>query len=306
VRRAAWAPAVLLALWAVCRLLGLERGYPLVPLMAFTPLAGGIGVVATALLSITRRWGPAALAAAATIALACVVLPRVFPHGAAGRAQPLRIMSANVALDGVDASTVVLLVRRYRPDVLSLQELTPHLAAELERTGLRDLLPHAVVNARTGPRGTGLYSHLPLRRAAEPAGTTFAMAAAIVRTPGGSVEAVTVSPPAPDRPSRIGGWRRDLRALPHGDAPRILAGDFNATLDHHELRRILSTGYRDAAATAGAGLRSTWPQGRRITPGVAIDHVLVPEAWGVRDFKVLPLPGSDHRAVMAEVVPQEP
>ena len=50
---------------------------------------------------------------------------------------------------------------------------------------------------------------------------------------------------------RCGRWRGDLRALPPAtpDGPlRILAGDFNATLDHAELRRLLDTGYEDAAA----------------------------------------------------------
>jgi endonuclease/exonuclease/phosphatase (EEP) superfamily protein YafD len=297
---------VLLALWAACRLLGLERGYPLVPLMAFTPLAGAVGAVMTLALAVARRWGPAALAAAATIGLACVVLPRVFPHESRAAGPGLRVMTANVALDGVDASTIVLMVRAQRPDILSLQELTQRMTAELERAGLNRLLPHAVVEARTGPRGTGIYSRLALQPAREPAGTAFVMAAAVVRGPTGPVEVLAVHPPAPTRPSRIPIWRRDIRALPPAaGADRILAGDFNATLDHREMRRLLGTGYRDAAAAVGAGLDTTWPQGRRLPPGVAIDHVLAPSTWGVRSFKVLGLPGSDHRAVLAEVVPQE-
>ena len=56
---------------------------------------------------------------------------------------------------------------------------------------------------------------------------------------------------------------------------RGLAGDFNATLDHAELRRVLDRGYRDAAEQAGVALRPTWPTGKRILPTlVTIDHVL--------------------------------
>ena len=47
------------------------------------------------------------------------------------------------------------------------------------------------------------------------------------------------------------------RALPGSDCQgdvRILAGDFNATLDHPELRALLDRGYVDAADAAGAGL----------------------------------------------------
>ena len=81
---------------------------------------------------------------------------------------------------------------------------------------------------------------------------------------------------------------------------RILAGDFNATLDHAELRRILDTGYQDAAAQVGAGLHGTWPRGRAF-PGLAIDHVLVDERLGVRAVSIHTIPGTDHRAVWAEL-----
>ena len=46
-RIAAWAMAAFCASWAVVRLFGLERGFPLVPLMAYTPymvlLSGTVG-----------------------------------------------------------------------------------------------------------------------------------------------------------------------------------------------------------------------------------------------------------------------
>ena len=57
-------------------------------------------------------------------------------------------------------------------------------------------------------------------------------------------------------------WTADLRDEPAADPANratILAGDFNATLDHVELRRLLGTGYRDAAASLGRGLTPTWP-----------------------------------------------
>ena len=89
------------------------------------------------------------------------------------------------------------------------------------------------------------------------------------------------------------------------DGPiRILAGDFNATLDHAELRRLLGTGYVDAAARVGAGLTPTWPYfGRRstVTPKVTLDHVLADGRIGVRDFTVYPIPSTDHRAIVAEL-----
>jgi endonuclease/exonuclease/phosphatase (EEP) superfamily protein YafD len=108
----------------------------------------------------------------------------------------------------------------------------------------------------------------------------------------------------PFRP-QVAAWRGDMRALPRATPQgpvRILAGDFNATLDHAELRRLLDSGYEDAAAEVGAGLRATWPHGRRLPPPVAIDHVLADARCGVREFSVHPIPGTDHRAVVAELV----
>jgi endonuclease/exonuclease/phosphatase family metal-dependent hydrolase len=99
-------------------------------------------------------------------------------------------------------------------------------------------------------------------------------------------------------------WRGELRELPgprSGDALRILAGDFNGTLDHREIRRLLDRGYADAADATGEGLRMTWPVGRR-RPGIAIDHILVPSSMKVRRVTVHEVPGSDHRAVIAELV----
>jgi endonuclease/exonuclease/phosphatase family metal-dependent hydrolase len=89
-----------------------------------------------------------------------------------------------------------------------------------------------------------------------------------------------------------------------GDAVplRILAGDFNSTLDHVALRRLIDTGYRDAAEVVGAGLIGTWgPYDGLPFPPVTLDHVLVDRQIGVRAVSVHRIPGSDHRAVFADL-----
>jgi endonuclease/exonuclease/phosphatase family metal-dependent hydrolase len=151
----------------------------------------------------------------------------------------------------------------------------------------------------------------------------------------------SVHPAAPYALGVLDDWRADLAAQPAAAQPgpvqdgpvqdgsiqdgpvrdgpiRVLAGDFNATLDHALLRRLLATGYRDAAATVGAGLAGTWPAcarswgslrsflaGRvdalpcRPVPPVVIDHVLADRRVGIVAVSVHRLPGSDHRAVLA-------
>ena len=99
-------------------------------------------------------------------------------------------------------------------------------------------------------------------------------------------------------------WQAVLRDLPGPSDDRrshVLLGDFNATLDHRELRRVLDRGYTDAADATGDGLSPTFPVTWPI-PLIAIDHVLVPRTIGVRRVSIGDLPGSDHRAVVAELV----
>jgi endonuclease/exonuclease/phosphatase family metal-dependent hydrolase len=54
----------------------------------------------------------------------------------------------------------------------------------------------------------------------------------------------------------------------------------------------------------GKGLEPTWPtMGHRfLPPSITIDHVLADRRLGVADYGVVDLPGSDHRAIHAQLV----
>lgn len=52
-------------------------------------------------------------------------------------------------------------------------------------------------------------------------------------------------------------------------------------------------GYRDAGEAAATG--GPFP------PPITIDHILADERLGVVEYQVEPLPGSDHRAIFAEL-----
>jgi endonuclease/exonuclease/phosphatase (EEP) superfamily protein YafD len=52
----------------------------------------------------------------------------------------------------------------------------------------------------------------------------------------------------------------------------------------------------------GSGVRPTWPYDEKwFIPGVALDHVLADRRVGVRAARPYRIPGSDHRAVYAEL-----
>jgi len=125
--------------WAVIRLFGLDSGYPLEALMAFTPYAGAASVAALAL----RRRAPAVLAAAAAISLGLVVLPRQFGDGtvsAAGR-ETLNVLAANVHEGGAGPAGVIRLVEELHPDIVTFEEFTPRFRREMAADGLGARLP---------------------------------------------------------------------------------------------------------------------------------------------------------------------
>jgi endonuclease/exonuclease/phosphatase (EEP) superfamily protein YafD len=291
----------------VLRAFGLERGYPMVPVLAYTPLAvaGAVAVVVVALL--LRRRAPALVAAALAVALAAFVAPRALggPSGAEGGDGPrLAVLTANLYQQPRAARSIVEVIRRERPDVVALQEVTPSVAAALDEAGIDRLLPERVRDARGRGFGSALYARAPLERAPAAEGQTVT-AARLSPRGAPAVEVLSVHPRVPIREANMDEWRADLRALPAASPRgpvRIVAGDFNATLDHHELRRVIDRGYVDAADEVGHGLRATWPSNRRFPPPVTIDHVLADERCGVRDVRVIDVAGSDHRAVLAELV----
>ncbi|WP_242677086.1 endonuclease/exonuclease/phosphatase family protein [Streptomonospora litoralis] len=294
--------------WAAVRVTGVEGGFPAVALIAFTPYVAATSVVPLAFALLTRRGWAALAAAAAAVALFACVLPRGLPGpepAAAPRGPRLTVLSANVYYGLADPDALVRLVREHGVDVLSLQELTPQSDDALTRAGLRALLPYDVTHAGTGPVGGAIYAAHPLKEVGgHEWNAYFAMPRARLQLPDAApVEIVSAHAMPPSDAQSIPGWADSLRQLPDarpGGDIRILAGDFNATLDHAELRALLATGYTDAADATGAGWRPTWPAGGSL-PGTAIDHVLVDRRVDVRHTSIHRLPDTDHHAVLAEL-----
>lgn len=219
----------------------------------------------------------------------------------------LTVAATNLYYGRADARAVVELVRGRDVDVLSLQELTPHAVAALGEAGLWTVLPHRVLRPEPRAAGSGLASRYPLREHASTQSSSYHwQPAALVDLPGtAQLEVVAVHTVAPVGRVPPARWRAEITGLPRplpGPATRLLVGDFNATLDHQPLRELLGTGYRDAAATLGLGLRATWPTDTAFAPVAAIDHVLVGRSCLVRSFQAVPIPDTDHRAVLAEIV----
>jgi endonuclease/exonuclease/phosphatase family metal-dependent hydrolase len=190
-------------------------------------------------------------------------------------------MSANLYVGRADMEAVLRLARREEVDVLVLEEAGEDALRRLDRAGGRAAFPR-----RAGDRS---FNVILTRRALRPRfGSVGGDVAALVTVDRRDVRVVAVHPLPPVSEANVASWRSSLRGLPSvdGSGPlTILAGDFNATLDHRELRAVIGRGYRDAADVVGAGLRPTWPDGRS-RPPIAIDHVLADRRLAVRRFAV--------------------
>ncbi|MBW3654441.1 MAG: endonuclease/exonuclease/phosphatase family protein, partial [Actinobacteria bacterium] len=176
---------------------------------------------------------------------------------------------------------------------------------QLDAAGARRLLPGRVLQAGPRASGTGLMARRPLRPVVLPrSGGQRQLQAALVLPGRRELTLTAVHPYPPLSPQAVRDWQHVLRALPgpfEGRRPNILAGDFNATLDHRALRRLLARGYTDAADATGDGLRPTFPSARSLPP-ITIDHVLVPDTIRVRRISIHEVAGSDHHALIAELV----
>jgi endonuclease/exonuclease/phosphatase family metal-dependent hydrolase len=304
-----WVVAGGLAAWAAARVVGADRARrtetAAVPLLSLTPQVAAAASAAALGLRLTRRRGPATTAALAATTLGLIVRSRGVP-----RRQPeaggatLRVVTVNLYHGRAHAESVVARVRQAGADVLFVQELTADAVTRLKQAGLEDLMPHTQLELRLGrSRGSGIYSRFPLGEGPPEPPARAAHPTALVELPGGeSVELICAHPAAPAL-ARGGSirWRSELAALPApGERPRVIAGDFNATLDHAAFRAVLRLGYADAARQTGEALTRTWgPPGKRAL--LTIDHVLVSRGCAVLACSVHVIPGSDHRAVYAEI-----
>jgi endonuclease/exonuclease/phosphatase (EEP) superfamily protein YafD len=291
------------------------------PLLALTPPAA---VAGWASVPLVRGRAARTMTALAAAALTAAVIPRALPRRQPEAHGPvLRVLTQNLLHGRAPADALVALARATRADVLFVQELTDQGAARLAQADIGTVFPHQVIEHPDGTvHDTGIYARYPLRDGAtegrgdgRPVGPRWPKGkpqrtARLDLPSGHSVQLVCahITPPKPLWSPRFAEcWQAELARVPRpgtppGDLPVVVAGDFNATVDHAPLRRALRRGYRDAACEVGNGLVPTWgPEPHGHPPLLTIDHVLVGPGWAVLRTRVHRIPGIDHRALYAEL-----
>jgi endonuclease/exonuclease/phosphatase (EEP) superfamily protein YafD len=312
-------PAVALT---VDRVLEPDSGF-WVRLVAFTPYAVVLYALALVLLLVAWAAGKGSwrrtargLSVLAVIGLALHLFwasgPYVGQAGAvAGSGRPFTLMTANLMLGQASPSEVVATAVRNNVDVLVLNEVTPQVLGEMQSAGLGEAFAYSAGKPAAGPAGTMVFSRhkvTDVRRLV----TKFGSYSMTVDRPGGPFTLIAVHPRPPL--GNAAGWAADQHAILTAasavhDSPALIAGDFNATLDHEPMRELGGRGFEDAVAKAKSGWQPTWPASGEVSrlsvpiPSlVQIDHVLVNHSIRALHTESVTIAGSDHRAVVARLI----
>ncbi|MET9485449.1 endonuclease/exonuclease/phosphatase family protein [Nocardia sp. NPDC006630] len=300
-----------------------SRRQPVIVAAALAPWLMAAALPAAVLAAVAQQW--VAVAASAVLLGAAVVTqwplyraryravrrprhrvrqsaePRLRPAG--GR--PLRVMQANILIGGADSLALAATVDRLHIDVLTVCELTPPGLERMMASRLPQLLPYHYCSTGEYGDGTGIWSRYPLSDTRRHDAFVTELLSARVELPDDPAPLVFAVHPVPPWPRKPAEWLRELELLrqllakiPDGAGPVIVAGDFNATMDHRPYRVLLDGSYRDAAVAVGAGILPTYAADRWYPAVIAIDHILVRDALA-HEVHTVELPGSDHRGIWA-------
>ena len=290
-------------------LFGMDRYPPFVQVIAFRPMALAALVVVVLLAGVgtlfrRRLWPVTAGMAIVAVVGASLVLPRAIPDPPTATGAPLTVLSLNVYEGEADVDTLAALIRTEQPDVVALPESGAHFRSELDPL-IAPLGYHSVASvSEQHPDVAGVTLawsdrlgdlHTRIGESARPFPYVEATGGALGNTRLVAFHSVAPTHGAVDR------WRADLDVLRQwcsGPTPAVVAGDFNATLDHSALRAA-TAGCEDAAARTGRGLIGTWPNWAPRWLGPQIDHVFSTEGIDADSFRVIGVPGTDHRAILS-------
>jgi endonuclease/exonuclease/phosphatase (EEP) superfamily protein YafD len=304
-RLAAWCAGLLLAGVSVvvgCRMADTDGVTPVPQVLAFLPwLLAPAGLAV--LLALVARWRLGMVWSLVVLGLLAWFME---PYGKTDEPggpalAEFRVLTSNVEF-GRGTPALVPVIRAGRPDIVFVEECEYTCQARLKREFGGDYPYRRAVEAG-GSKGSIILSRFPLKDAAGVSGT-MGMPGAVADVRGHAVR-LQLAHPVPPLPGQVDVWRRELGRLRDVAAaartPMILAGDFNASQDHAAFRRILDTGLSDAARLAGHDRTPSWPARTTPTIGAQIDHVLVSRDFSASTARFLPVPNSDHRALLVNI-----
>ncbi len=232
-------------------------------------------------------------------------LPHNDPSADSALVRDVRVVQANVLYSRSDYAPTLNLVRSQRPDLYVLQEMTP-ASIRLVTRQLGNEFPYWFACWSKGPCWVLVGSRTPIS-IDKPLAETKRIIALTTQVRGRAIGLVTVHPRTPVFPS----WFRErndqlayaaqkTRTQP---LPTVLLGDFNISIFspvYKAIFRSVPAGAGTLSAARRSLLQPTWP--RFIPPMmIPIDHIFTNQGFRPFHFQTLDHPGSDHRAIVADL-----
>lgn len=292
---------------SVVRLVGDRDLAWAVMLVAWLPISAAVVAFLGVVALLVGRRASAGVAAVVVAANGVWLTPLYVSDDPPRSGEQITAMTANLLYGLADLGAVVEEVRVRKVDVLALTELTPEAVEKLSAAGLDDLLPHRVLDPAERAHGSGLWARWPLTPGPAWTGGVHKWPGATARIDGQEVVLRVVHP---FRTSRYDTdlYRRDYRLLGERMAgidessPALVLGDFNASRDHSAFRRLLGDRWRDATEYAGSGFSPTWSLWQWLPSAIQLDHILMSSQFGAHSTRTVEIPGSDHDAVVADLI----
>ncbi|GAB3268472.1 endonuclease/exonuclease/phosphatase family protein [Microbacterium lacusdiani] len=238
----------------------------------------------------------------------------------------VRVMTWNTAGDATGAYQIAQTAVAMNADIIALpetaQSVGEDVAIEMRELG-RPMWVHHVQYHEEIERGPqswvttilispDLGDYAVIESSDDGTSNTQVLPSAVVMPVDGTGPTVVAVHAIAPRPSYMQLWQQDLQWIadqcPAGEDV-IIAGDFNATVDH--MTSLAADGYdlgycRDAAAQTGNGGVGTWPTDVPALLATPIDHVMHSDSWRATGSIVLTNldgAGSDHRPLVVQLEP---
>ncbi len=312
---------------------GLERTFPLAQIISFrAPIAAAL-LAATLLMllfALIRPIRALALVLALIFGISGGVnVALLSQRGLGTETLPaktdtsLRVMTWNTAGSATSAESIAQFAVGMQADVVTLPETTIDTGAEVAKL-MRDMgQPMWAHHAEYGEYGiTGwdatsttvlikpeLGDYSVIQSSLDGSSNTSTVPSAVAMPVSGDGPIIVAAHAVAPREEYMTQWRSDLQWLADQCASDnvILAGDFNATLDHMTGMGVDGGTLgrcHDTASDSGNGGVGTWPTNAPALLGAPIDHVMATPDWTVSGsvvMRTLDGSGSDHRPIVVQL-----
>jgi endonuclease/exonuclease/phosphatase (EEP) superfamily protein YafD len=263
----------------------------------------GLSVVALLLL-IPRKRGSAAVFGALAAANLGVILPLYFGRVSAPTSSgpTVRAMLVNVNTRYGHAASVAAALRRFRPDIVVLEEVNTKWLSDL--TPVLTDYKYSEQELREDNFGIALFSRFPFTqsRIADIGDAEVPSIMAEIETRQGRCTLLATHP-LPPGGREYSRWRNgQLAQVPRwvhrASSPLLLLGDLNVSPWSPHFRHLLrESGLRDSSQ--GRGVRPTWPTFSPLLL-IPIDHCLYSPGIEIVNRETGPNVGSDHYPVVVD------